>query len=166
MDYRPDPDLDLVLERTVDVPPEKVWAAWTQPELLKQWFTPRPWQTLECEIDLRPGGIFRTAMASPDGEVMQSSPGCILEVVENRRLAWTSALGPGFRPTTPTGSKECDEMVFSAVISIEPYGDGTKYTAIAIHPDPEGARKHAEIGFHDGWGAAFDQLVELARSMD
>ena len=55
-----DPKLDLVLERYVDVPCERVWAAWTQPEHIKKWFTPAPWQTVECEIDLRPGGLFRT----------------------------------------------------------------------------------------------------------
>jgi uncharacterized protein YndB with AHSA1/START domain len=159
-----DPDLDLVLERAVPVPPEKVWAAWTRPELLKQWFTPAPWKTLEVEIDLRPGGIFRTVMVSPEGEVMPASPGCILEVVENRRLVWTSVLGPGYRPTTPSGGKDCDEMPFSAIIQMEPHGSGTKYTAIAIHPDPAGARKHAEMGFHEGWGAALDQLVALMQN--
>ena len=55
-----DPNLDLILEREVDVPRESVWAAWTRPELLKKWFTPAPWTTVDCEIDLRPGGIFRT----------------------------------------------------------------------------------------------------------
>ena len=64
----PDPRFDLVLERTVDVPKELLWAAWTTPEHLKKWFTPAPWSTSECEIDLRPGGIFRAIMQSPEGE--------------------------------------------------------------------------------------------------
>jgi hypothetical protein len=63
-----DPELDLVLERVVDVPPELIWKAWTQPEHLKQWFVPRPWTITECEIDLRPGGVFRMVMRPPDGE--------------------------------------------------------------------------------------------------
>ena len=50
-----DPKTDLVLERVVDVAPELVWKAWTTPEYLKQWFTPAPWKTVGCEIDLRPG---------------------------------------------------------------------------------------------------------------
>ena len=45
-----DSRLDLVLERIVDVPPELVWAAWTEPEQLKRWFTPAPWTTVDCEI--------------------------------------------------------------------------------------------------------------------
>jgi uncharacterized protein YndB with AHSA1/START domain len=63
-----DPRLDLILERVVDVAPELVWAAWTKPEHIKKWFTPAPWKTVDCEIDLRPGGIFRTVMRSPEGQ--------------------------------------------------------------------------------------------------
>jgi uncharacterized protein YndB with AHSA1/START domain len=62
--HQPDPTLDLVFDRTIDIPRELVWTAWTTPEHLKHWFTPAPWQTVDCEIDLRPGGIFRTVMRS------------------------------------------------------------------------------------------------------
>lgn len=162
--YRHDPDLDLVLERTVDVPPEKVWQAWTQPELLKQWFTPAPWKTVEVEIDLRPGGLFRYVMCSPEGEVMPPGIGCVLEVIENRRLVWTSVLGPGYRPNAPAeGAAECDELPFTAIVSMEPHGNGTQYTAIAVHRDPDGRKRHAEMGFHEGWGKALDQLVALMK---
>lgn len=164
---RLDPQLDLVLERSVDVPKELVWKAWTRPELLKQWFTPKPWSTVECEIDLRPGGIFRTVMRSPEGQDF-SNLGCYLEVVENQRLVFTNVLEPGFRPAGRGDSPdrpECDTMPFTAVISIEAHGKGTKYTAIAIHRDPQGREKHEKMGFHDGWGAALDQLVELAKRL-
>ena len=43
-----DPKLDLLLERTVDALPALIWQAWTTPELLKKWFTPVPWQTIDC----------------------------------------------------------------------------------------------------------------------
>lgn len=154
-----DPDLDLVLERRVDVPPSAVWAAWTRPEHLVKWFTPKPWETVDCEIDLRPGGVFRTTMRSPEGEDMDGGAGCYLEVVENERLVWTTALTPGYRPG-PTG----DDMPFTAVIEMTPDGDGTLYRAVARHRDPDGCTRHAEMGFAEGWGAAFDQLVELART--
>ncbi len=95
--YTIDPKLDLVLEREVDVPPELVWKAWTTPELLKQWFTPKPYETPECEIDLRPGGAFRTVMRSPEGDEFDNT-GCYLEIVPEEKLSWTSALGPDFRP--------------------------------------------------------------------
>ena len=72
-----DPELDLVLERVIDVPRESIWAAWTRPELLMRWFTPAPWRTVECEIDARPGGIFRTVMRGPGGEE-SGGAGCVL----------------------------------------------------------------------------------------
>src|SRR3981189_104790 len=123
-----DSKLDLVLERVVDVPRELVWAAWTKPEHIKKWFTPAPWTTIDCEIDLRPGGIFRTVMRSPEGQEFPNT-GCYLEVIENERLVWTVALGPGFRPATvPLG-----EIAMTAVISLQSHGNGTKYSALAMH---------------------------------
>lgn len=156
--------LDLVLERVVDVPKDLVWAAWTQPEHLKKWFTPAPWQTVDVEIDLRPGGIFRTVMRSPEGQEFPGS-GCILEVIPGEKLVWTSALGPGYRPNlTPASAKECDTFFFTAVILLEAQGDRTKYTAIAIHGDEASSMKHEEMGFPHGWGAALDQLVAMVKS--
>ena len=154
-----DPKLDLVLERVVDVPPSLVWAAWTRPDYLKKWFTPAPWQTIDCEIDLRPGGIFRTVMRSPEGKEFPNS-GCYLEVIENRKLVWTAALTAGYRPQNAPGA-----LLFTAMILLEPQGAGTKYTAIVIHGDEAGAKKHASMGFHEGWGKALDQLVAFAKSM-
>ena len=158
LQHAPDPARDLVLERVVDVPPELAWAAWTQPEHMKKWFTPAPWTTIDCEIDLRPGGTFRTSMRSPEGQEFHHDPGCILEVVPNRKLAWTAALGPGYRPQ-PRAAAAAAPFLFSAVITMEPHGAGTKYTALAMHSDADGKEKHAEVGFHQGWGAALDQLV-------
>jgi uncharacterized protein YndB with AHSA1/START domain len=156
----PDSDLDLVLERIVDVPPNLVWAAWTKPEYLKKWFTPAPCQTVDCEIDLRPGGIFRTVMRSPEGQEFPNV-GCYLEVIENEKLVWTAALKPGYRPQNPASGVP----VFTVVILLKRHGAGTKYTAIALHGDAGGAKKHASMGFHDGWGKALDQLVTLAKTM-
>lgn len=154
-----DPELDLLFERVVDVGPELVWAAWTTPRHVVKWFTPAPWRTVDCEIDLRPGGIFRTVMRSPEGQDF-NNVGCYLEVVPNRRLTWTDALAPGFRPANPTG----DFFAFTASISLEPQGAGTKYVAHAMHKDPQGRRRHEEMGFQQGWGKALDQLVAYAKS--
>jgi len=162
--HQPDPELDLVLERVVDVPTELVWAAWTTPEHIKKWFSPAPWKTVACEIDLRPGGIFSTVMRSPEGQDYPNA-GCFLEIVPNRKLVWTSALAPGYRPCQPTGEKPCDTLVFTAVISMEPCGAGTKYTALVIHGDPDSRKKHEDMGFYSGWGTVLDQLVALVKTM-
>jgi uncharacterized protein YndB with AHSA1/START domain len=154
-----DPKTDLVLERVVDVPPELVWKAWTTPEHLKKWFTPTPWKTVDCEIDLRPGGKFHTVMESPEGQQFPNT-GCYLEVVPNAKLVWTGALLPGFRPANLSADVP---FVFTAVIEMEPHGAGTKYTATVLHSNEEGRVKHEAMGFHHGWGAALDQLVALAK---
>lgn len=151
----PDPELDLLLERVVPVSPELVWKAWTTPELMTQWFTPAPWTTPVVELDLVPGGKFRTVMESPEGE-RSDNTGCILEVVPNERLVWTGAMDPGFRP-----KGELPEIVFTAVISMAPEGDGTRYSALVMHPDPAAAKAHDEMGFQEGWGAVLDQLVAV-----
>jgi uncharacterized protein YndB with AHSA1/START domain len=53
----------------------------------------------------------------------------------------------------------------TAVISLESMGERTKYTALVIHGDEESRKKHEQMGFHDGWGKALDQLVALAKKM-
>ena len=153
-----DPTLDLVLEREVDVPPTLVWAAWTVPEHVVKWYAPKPYETVQCEIDLRPGGIFRAVMRSPEGRLVDEGAGCVLEVVENRRFVWTAALGPGFRPAT-------SDLPFTAIITLEPAGAGTRYRAVAVHGSSETRTTHENMGFHEGWGAALEQLVSVARNL-
>jgi uncharacterized protein YndB with AHSA1/START domain len=155
-----DPRLDLRLERVVGVPPELVWAAWTLPEHVKVWFCPAPWRVVECEIELRPGGIFRTVMRSSEGQQI-NNVGCFLEIVANRRLVWTVALQPGFRPADPS----FDVPTFTAIIMIEPHPTGTKYTALAMHKDEASRDAHDRMGFSEGWGKALDQLVAYAKTM-
>lgn len=54
---------------------------------------------------------------------------------------------------------------FTAVISLATHGKGTKYTALAMHKTEAERKSHEAMGFHDGWGKALDQLVDLVKSM-
>lgn len=163
LEHHFNPALDLVLERTVDIAREDVWQAWTDPEQLKQWFTPKPWTTAHCEIDLRPGGIFRTVMRGPEGEEFDGS-GCYLEVVPNEKLVWTSALLPGFRPQDPDKLNASGGFPFTAVITMEPHPVGTRYKVVLIHGSQAHKEQHGDMGFESGWGTAFDQLVEMVKA--
>ncbi|MBX3114480.1 MAG: SRPBCC family protein [Fimbriimonadaceae bacterium] len=164
LQHTPDPSLDLLLERTIDVPVELVWKAWTTPDLLMKWFTPVPWKTIACEMDLRPGGVFATTMQSPEGDEFPGK-GCFLEVVENRKLVWTSALLPGYRPQPPQAAgEEQGGFLFTAVICMEPTESGTKYSALAIHADEEAKKQHEAMGFESGWGTALEQMVAMIKS--
>src|SRR5262247_3611975 len=79
--------LDLVLERTIDAPRSLIWKAWTDAEHVKKWWAPAPWTTSECQMDLRPGGIFRTVMRSPEGQEFPHV-GCIVEVVGHEEMGF------------------------------------------------------------------------------
>jgi uncharacterized protein YndB with AHSA1/START domain len=161
-----DPACDLLLERRIDVPVDLVWQAWTDPDHLEAWFVPAPWEVAECELDLRPGGIFRTVMRDPEGTVYPDPGGCILEVQAPNRLVWTSALGPGFRPRPASAAPAEDrDLRFTAELTFEADGEGTRYRARAIHASPEDAAAHEEMGFSVGWGAALDQLVAHVTSL-
>ena len=57
----------LSLTRVIRAPLEKVFAAWTRPELLRQWWGPGPVTCPEAEVDLREGGAYRLANVEADG---------------------------------------------------------------------------------------------------
>ena len=63
-----EPIKEVVLERSYGASPEAVWRAWTDPELLKQWWGPNDVTIPECEVDLRVGGRFYIVMEA--GEAM------------------------------------------------------------------------------------------------
>src|SRR6185369_4098644 len=83
-------DRELVLTRIIDAPPALVYKAWTDPELLKQWFAPQPWTTPAAELGVRPGGASLIVMRGPDGNEFPNR-GVYLEVVKNERLVSTDA---------------------------------------------------------------------------
>jgi uncharacterized protein YndB with AHSA1/START domain len=156
---------DLVLERTLNAPVELVWEAYTNPEHLKRWFAPRPYEITEVELDLQPGGIFRFRMVGPDGfDTGHGTAGCVLEVVAQKKLTWTSALGPGYRPNEM--GEGCEAFPFTAMVTFAGAGDGkTAYKAIAMHKDEADRETHEKMGFHEGWGTVAGQLEEVAREL-
>ena len=82
---------DLVISRLVRAPRAKLWRAWTDPQLLKEWWCPKPWTTEVRAFELRPGGAFHTFMRGPDGGTSYN-PGCFLEIVPQHKIVMTSML--------------------------------------------------------------------------
>ena len=73
---------DLFLRRVVHAKPEKIFNAWTEPALLKQWFAPLPWIVSKAETDVRVGGTNLIVMRSPEGKEFPGY-GVYLEVIKH-----------------------------------------------------------------------------------
>lgn len=148
---------DLVIRRTLAAPRAAVWRCWTEPELLKQWYCPKPWTVPEADFDLRPGGRFNTTMAGPNGERAENT-GVWLEVVPMERLAFTDAFTEGFIPRA--------ESFMTGYVWLSDGPDGTtEFVWGARHTSDEQVKQHREMGFEAGWNAAADQLEALAKSL-
>lgn len=147
---------ELVLTRLIAAPRHKVWRAWTEPELMKQWFTPRPWTTPVIETDVRPGGSNHIVMRGPDG-TEQDNRGVYLEVVPNERLVITDAYTKAWEPAA--------KPFMTLVLTFADENGKTRYTARALHWTAEDKAMHEQMGFHAGWGQATDQLEALVAKL-
>lgn len=146
---------DLSINRTIQSTPDKIFRAWTEADLLKQWFCPKPWFVSEATLDVRAGGGNYITMQGPDGERFDSA-GVYLEIVPNQLLVMTDAYSAGWVPA--------EKPFMTGIVRLKDLGDGrTDYTAIARHWSAEDKAQHEQMGFHEGWGKATDQLEELLR---
>ena len=153
------PKLDFALERFIDAPRHLVWDALTKPEHLREWYMPRVWgRVSHCEMDVRPGGIFRIDIAVVDGREVPNL-GCFLDVVPMERLVWTSMLFPDYRPAV------FDDIPITAIVTMETVGTGTRYVFTALHRDEADLEKNKTSGFLQGTEIALDQLVAHVKSM-
>jgi uncharacterized protein YndB with AHSA1/START domain len=149
-------DRELVLTRLIDAPRHKVFKAWTDTDLLKQWFAPRPYTTPVAELDVRPGGASLIVMRSPEGHEFPNR-GVYLDVVENERLVMTDAY---------TKAWELSEKPFiTVIVTFEDEGGKTRYTACARHWTVADREAHEKMGFHEGWGLCTDQLAALVATL-
>lgn len=149
-------DRELVLTRLINAPREKVYRAWTDPALLKQWFAPKPYTTPVVEIDVRPGGAGLFVMRGPDGKDMPNR-GVYLEVVPNERLVSTDAFVNAWEPS--------EKPFMTMILTFEDEGGKTRYTARVRHWTVADKEAHEKMGFHQGWGLCTDQLEALVATI-
>lgn len=83
-------DLTLNINRVFSAPPETMFGIWTEPELMKRWFSPEGFNTIHAEVDLRVGGHYRIGMQSSDGNINYVS-GTYREIDAPRKLVFTWA---------------------------------------------------------------------------
>jgi uncharacterized protein YndB with AHSA1/START domain len=133
----------LTLKRRLKAGPEKVYAAWTDPEKIARWFGPSQVKagSVQADIDLRTGGHYRIAFDMADGRHNQVG-GVYRDVVPNRKLVFSWAWH-----TTP----ERESLV---TVSLQSDGDGTLLTLHHEQLFDEAARD----GHESGWIGTLDKL--------
>ena len=139
------PAFELELTRVIDAPRNRVYAAWTNPEQMVQWFAPKPYKLIINNMDFRPGGRFSMAMRGPDGNDFPFT-GVYREIVAPAKLSWAGefASGPAEQMTT--------------VITFEEQGQKTKVHARQTFHVMTPEIEHATKGAHQGWNMTLDQL--------
>lgn len=151
-------DRALTIERRLAAPPATVWRCWVDPALLSRWWVPHPVTMSDTVIELRPGGRFSYRMTLPDGAV-HPMDFCLLDQAPELHLTFTDLMTAGFRPAGRP------MFGFTAFITLAPAGQGTLYRADVLHQTPEARNRHADMGFHDGWGTVIGQLDALSASL-
>ena len=131
----------LTIKRRFKAPPARVFSAWTDPEKIKRWFGPGAVRCTHAEFDLRVGGKYMIAAASPDGEKHEVG-GTLREIVPDAKLVYTWAWF-----STP----ERESLV---TVLFKPDGDGTLLTLTHERFFDGDARDRHQ----NGWNGALDKL--------
>jgi uncharacterized protein YndB with AHSA1/START domain len=143
---------ELTLHRVFGAPRELVFKAFTDPELVKQWWSPRTFTNPLVEIDARPGGTMLVHMQAPDGTIYPDQA-VFHEVVPPERLVFTSSAiddeqgNPQLAVITTITLIELDGMT-----RMEFHAEVIKVT-----PEAMGALD----GMEQGWSESFYKLGEL-----
>lgn len=142
---------ELVVTRTVNGPAEAVFKAWTDADLLKQWWAPKsfPITLLSCETDPRVGGRYRLEFGY-EGSTMEFF-GRYLEVSPPTRLAWTNDEGDGETITT---------------VTFEEQSGATLVVVHDLYPSKQALDDAIASGSTSGMSESLAQLDELLASME
>jgi uncharacterized protein YndB with AHSA1/START domain len=148
----------LSITRHFNAPRAAVWRCWSEGDLLKQWYSPKPWTVSVADIDVRAGGKSQIVMNGPNGEV-NPIHGQYLEVVDGVSQTFSDAFVGDWMP-----GAAAPFMVGYVILSDAPDG-GTNMEWGARHWSDEAFEQHKAMGFEFGWNAAADQLDALVASL-
>jgi uncharacterized protein YndB with AHSA1/START domain len=144
-------DRELVIRRRFNAPARIVFEAWTKPELIMRWWTPKSYDMsfVSCEADVRTGGTYRFVFRGAGFEQPMAFFGRYVEVVPNARLVWTNDEGgEGGAVTT---------------VTFEDRGGETLVVMHDVYPSKEAASGAAR-GFIETFGQLDELLVTLGAS--
>ncbi len=142
---------ELVMERFFNAPPELVYAMYTEPQHLQNWWGPNGWKTENLQMDVRPGGIWHYCMRSEDGQ--ESWGKALYEKVEK----------PHLLVYTDKFSDEAgnDAQGFPAMKIIDEFVEeenGTLLVSRTVFDSEEDLRKVTDMGAVEGTMESFDRL--------
>ncbi|MDE2179001.1 MAG: SRPBCC family protein [Xanthomonadaceae bacterium] len=140
-------DRELVVKRTFDAPVHIVFAAWSKPELFKQWWVPKSvgMSLVSCDMDIRTGGAYRLVFSHPAFDQPMAFFGTYREVTPNNRIVWTN--------------EESDEGAVTTVTFEE--NDGKTLVTYHERYPTTAALEDALAGSAEGLPEQFAQLDEL-----
>ncbi len=136
---------ELRITRVFDAPKSLVFEAWSRAEYVSRWFTPAPLTTPSCEVDLRPGGVFRLVMRMPDGMEFPMDAR-FTEVVPGERIVFEAQIHDGLDVHTTVTFSERDGK-----------------TTLAVH-QVYSHESDATRGAQAGWTKTLDQLAGFLAS--
>jgi uncharacterized protein YndB with AHSA1/START domain len=139
---------EIVNERIYDAPRERVWAAYTNPELIPRWWGPRHMTTIVAEMDVRVGGKWRFTAREPDGREIGFG-GVYREVTPPERIVQTF---------------EWEGMPGQAVVetaTFEDLGERTKVTTVSLFHTTEERDGMLASGMEKGMTESHERLAEL-----
>jgi uncharacterized protein YndB with AHSA1/START domain len=136
---------ELRITRVFEAPKQLVFEAWTKAEHLSRWFTPAPLTTHGCELDFRPGGVFRLTMRTPDG-IEFPMDARFTEIVPDERIAFDATVHGDLKILTTVTFAETT--------------DGK--TTLAVH-QVYSHESDATRGANAGWTLTLDQLAAHLR---
>jgi uncharacterized protein YndB with AHSA1/START domain len=144
----------IVMTRTLDAPRELVWAAFTDPKHVSKWFGGRGFETLVCEMDVRPGGKWRHVMRMPNGAEMVMDV-VYLEVNKPERLVWQSV----------DYGKATAHPASQMTVTLEEVGKKTKWKLVSRFASMADRERANAIGFAGAISEGNDKLAELLKTL-
>ena len=144
-------DREIRIERIFDAPRDKVFAAYTDPERIPEWFGPRGTTTIVDEMDVRTGGRWRFVMRNDDGSE-SGFRGAYREVTPPERIVQTFEWEP------MAGHVSVETATF------EDLGDRTKVTTVSVFHTTEERDGMLASGMESGLNETYARLDELLAS--
>ncbi len=154
---------EFVISRVFDAPRDLVWKAFTEPERMKQWFTPKGFTGRVAKMDLRPGGTYHYCLVAPDGKEMWGKA-VYREIAAPERLVWVNSFSDAQGGTTRHPLSPGWPLEMLTTITLAEQGGKTKLTVVWVPIKPtEEERKTFDAGhasMNQGWTGTLDQLAE------